>query len=204
MSAVVGPALHGQRTLGDLGDHPLDGDRSTALAESSSTIPSPSSAAMATTIAPSVRDLPEPGGDVAPQLDELEIRSQRRELGPATHGSGGDGAPASRSRAATDERIPRIAPLGERGDHQTRGRVEGRSLARWTARSAPPSSTACCTSLTNTPRPPMHGAARRTLVTRGLDRGRAPPRSPVRPPAARRSATTSACDPRERCRAWPP
>ena len=64
--------------------------------------------------------------------------------------------PAPGRRAWADEGVAGIAPWRHRRQHETGGAVtDGRSLAECTARSARPSSTACCTSFTNTPWPPM-------------------------------------------------
>ena len=100
----------------------------------------------------------EAGVDVASELDEGQVRPQHRELGTATHRSGGDGSRPRAGRRAwqADEGSHRYAPLGEglRVTSPAVG-VDGRSLAECTARSARPSSTACWTSFTKTPCPPM-------------------------------------------------
>ena len=65
-------------------------------------------------------------------------------------------APRQRVEGPAHERVARVGPLGERGEHETVGDADaGRSLAECTARSARPSSTACCTSFTNMPVPPI-------------------------------------------------
>ena len=108
--------------------------------------------------------------------------ARRRAEPVATVGTG-----RQRGQRGADERVARLAPLGHRGEHQPRRPcTEGRSLAEWTARSARPSSTACCTSFTNTPWPPMAliGASVRGVA------GRLAPsparRAPPDPPAEQR------------------
>ena len=113
-----------------------------------------------------VGDLREPGVDVAAQLDELEVGTDRRELGAAADRAGGDGAPCASDRRAS---APTSASAGSRRSQNAASArpsagADGRSLAECTARSARPSSTARCTSLTNTPWPPItwSGTSRRT------------------------------------------
>ena len=75
----------------------------------------------------------------------------------AAHRTGADArAGGERVERRADERVAWVGALGHRGEHQAVGRCDdGRSLAECTARSARPSSTACCTSFTNTPVPPI-------------------------------------------------
>ena len=125
------------------------------------------------TMASKPRRLLEPGRDVAAQLGEAEVGSQRRELRPPPHRSGAD-APARRDlvERPPDERVARVPPLGHGGEHEARARSSaGRSLAECTATSARPSSTACSTSFTNTPVPPMAwiGTSRALVAPGGHD-----------------------------------
>ena len=120
--------------------------------------PEPSSAAAATTIASKLGGLARAGSRCC--------RAARR-----TSRSGRSAASCARRRTepvptvapvgsagerAADERVARVGALGNGGEHEPVGRwCDGRSLAECTARSARPSSTACCTSFTNTPVPPI-------------------------------------------------
>ena len=101
--------------------------------------------------------LAQPRLDVAAQRREHEVGPGGRELRAAAHRTGSD-APARRDRLErrADERVARVAALGNRREHEPgRRRRTGRSLAECTATSARPSSTACCTSFVNTPVPPI-------------------------------------------------
>lgn len=76
---VVGTALDGQGSLGHLGHHLVDGEdviHTVGQAESLQRHRGHHHGA-------SGRDAAEPGGHVAPKLYELQVRSKRRELGPA-------------------------------------------------------------------------------------------------------------------------
>ena len=112
------------------------------------------SAATAITIAPPVGDLRQPGVDVAAEFDELEVGPHLRELGtpphrPAGHGgalrrAGRDGRrPARRTGRARALNAPIVKPVGRRS-------TEGPWPSARRCRRVP-SSTARCTSLTNTP-----------------------------------------------------
>ena len=132
----------------------------------------------------------------------LPRSSAKREVGPERRRAGPGGAPSRCRRGApagrsasvdADQRVARVAPLGHRGEHEAVGRsTDGRSLAECTARSARPSSTASCTSFTNTPLPPI--VADRDVgapVARGRRRRRA--RRRARRRRRERPATRSAC-----------
>ena len=151
---VVGAALDGDAALADGRHEPR---RVEPLGDPLGQ-PEDLSAATAITIDAAVGHLRQPGGDVAAQLDERAGRAAPRRAGPA-------GAPspvatvAPAARSASDRPTSASAAsrrARERADR--RGRrcgADGRSLAECTATSARPSSTACWTSLTNTPCPPM-------------------------------------------------
>ena len=65
-------------------------------------------------------------------------------------------APSAKSaRVAPTSTSRGVAPFAEGGDHQPLGGDRRQVLGECTARSASPSSTARCTSLTNTPCPPI-------------------------------------------------
>ncbi len=118
--------------------------------------PSRSSAAAATTMASKLGSLLEAGGDVAPQLGEREVGPPRRELRAPPHRTGRHARPAgSASRVDPTSASRGSARSGTAASTSPRARpIAGRSLAECTARSARPSSTACCTSFTKMPVPP--------------------------------------------------
>ena len=97
-------------------------------------------------------------GDVAAQLGEREVGAQRpRAARAAAPNRCRSRAPAGARRASSRRarRAGRPAP-GTAASTSPRAMADaGRSFAECTAMSARPSSTACCTSFTNTPVPPI-------------------------------------------------
>ena len=106
---------------------------------------------------PAVGHLRQAGGDVAAQLDERQVRAHGGELGAPAHRARRDGRAVGEVVEATARSARRRRRDGRRNAPITSASwaTDGRSLAECTATSARPSSTACWTSLTNTPCPPM-------------------------------------------------
>ena len=102
---------------------------------------------------------------------------------------------------STDERVAGVAALGHRRDARAPAAgIDGRSLAECTATSARPSSTAACTSFTNTPWPPMPWSGTSTRAVARASRRRRARRRETGSAAAADAPTCSAC---QRARALP-
>ena len=165
-------ALDRQGALADLGHHHVDGISSTGVAAATSSRRSSTlQRGRRHHDGAAVGHLAEPGVRCCPAARRTRGRVAappswaRRRTDPvatvAPGASSSSARPTSASRGSP--------PLGDR--RRSPGPavgVEGRSLAECTARSARPSSTACCTSFTNTPWPPMR-----------VERARRVRRSPV-------------------------
>ena len=153
-AGVVGAALDRQRALPDLGQHDVDGRAARRCGRPSRAgrgrrPPRPRR--------PRRRCRPGPrGSPCCPAGPRSAGRAGRGRAGPAGAASRwppprrGAGRPAPhrpgrRGRRPARARPPMTSPSGV---------ADGRSLAECTARSARPSSTAACTSFTNTPLPP--------------------------------------------------
>ena len=157
--------------------------------------PRRSSAARATTMAPPSGTLPRRVSTLPAQVVEDEVGPEHGELGPAADRHRWPPVPRAPDRRAWTRparrgRRPAAARPPARG--RPAAGSDGRSLAECTATSARPSSTACWTSFTNTPWPPMawRGTSVRTSpVVSTTTSSTSRPGSAAR----RRSATCCAC-----------
>ena len=192
VGVVVGPALDGQRALADLGQHDR---RRRAPRRSRSAEPEPLERDGGHDDGVEVGRLGQPGGDVAPQPGEGEVGRRsascaRRRTEPVATVAPGAAGRRARDPTSASRGSPRSGTAASTSPSAV---TDGRSLAECTARSARPSSTAACTSLTNTPLPPisqMGTSGRRSPV----GARRRPARRSSAGSAARSSAATcSAC-----------
>ncbi len=146
-------ALDGQRALTDLRQHDVDGSSTSAdVVEQAE----PLERGEGHDDRPVPGRLGQAGVDVAPQPGEGQVGSGPGQLGPAPGRAGGHHGPRGQPvEGRADEHVTGVAPLGHGGDVQTVGRARGQVLGRVHGESARPSSTAACTSLANTPLPPI-------------------------------------------------
>ena len=190
-ACVVGAALDRERALRDLRQHHAR-VRAPRLAWSREPEPLERGDRDDDRVVAFVRALAQPRLDVAAQRREREVGTRAPRAARAGAPNRCRRAPpvGSSSSARADERVARIAALGNRREHETRrASSDGRSLAECTARSARPSSTACCTSFTNTPVPPIACRSARLVAIAG--RGDKHVARPVVGPSS--APTRSAC-----------